>query len=444
MLESAEVGHAISKAVYARQEPRLREALLNAQYDLSQSKKGPVLLIISGVEGGGRSETANKLTEWMDPRHIRVMAFGARSCEELARPPAWRYWRALPPKGRVGIFLNAWYAEIVAARLAGKLDKAAFEFQLQETRGYERMLFDEGFVLLKFWIHLSKSGLGERMRDIKKSGLHKPPFELDYHLARKYQRLRPLWEEMLRETSTAEAPWAVVEGEDERYRHLTVGKVLLEAMTHAPSERARRPHAPGPTPTVVDNVRLVRELDLSQCLSRAQYEAQLAKWQTRLAELSRHKRFRDHSLILAFEGSDAAGKGGAIRRVTGALDARQYVTVPIAAPTEEERAQPYLWRFWRYVPPHGGIVIFDRSWYGRVLVERVEGYCTVDEWMRSYNEINQFEEQLTAGNAIVVKFWLQISKAEQLRRFRAREHTAFKRFKITAEDWRNRKKWNQY
>src|SRR5437667_2566293 len=327
MLESAEVGHSVSKAAYAQHEPRLREALLNAQYDLSQSKKGPVLLIISGVEGGGRSETANKLTEWMDPRHIRVMAFGPRSCEELVRPPTWRYWRALPPKGRIGIFLNAWYTELVAARLAGTLDKAAFEFHLQETRSYERMLFDEGFVILKFWIHLSKSGLGERMRDIRKSGLHKPPFELDYHLARKYQRLRPLWEEMLRETSTAEAPWTIVEGEDERYRHLTVGKVLLDAIAHAPSERPRRPHAAGPTPSVVDNVRFLRDLNLTQQLSRAQYDVQLVKWQTRLAALTQHKRFRDHSLILGFEGSDAAGKGSAIRRVTGALDARQYVTV---------------------------------------------------------------------------------------------------------------------
>ena len=444
MLESAEVGHAISKASYAQQEPRLREALLNAQYDLSQSKKGPVLLIISGVEGGGRSETANKLTEWMDPRHIRVAAFGPRSCEELARPPAWRYWNALPPKGRIGIFLNAWYSELVAARLSGKVDKSMFEFYLQETRTYERMLFDEGFVLLKFWIHLSKDALRKRVREIKKSRLHKPPFELDYRLARAYQNLRPLWEEMLRETSTAEAPWTIVEGEDERYRHLTIGKVLLESMSQSTLERKPRPHAPGPPPAVVDNVRLVRDLDLSQRLTQAQYDAQLVKWQTRLAGLTRHKRFRDHSLILAFEGSDAAGKGGAIRRVTGALDARQYVSVPIAAPTSEELLYPYLWRFWRNIPPRGGITIFDRTWYGRVLVERVEGYCSEFDWRRAYEEINQFEEQLIEDGAVVCKFWLQVSKAEQYRRFKAREKTSFKRFKITPDDWRNRSKWSAY
>ncbi|HEY3180167.1 MAG TPA: polyphosphate:AMP phosphotransferase [Casimicrobiaceae bacterium] len=445
MLESAEVGHAISKAAYAQREPRLRSALLNAQFDLSQSKKGPVLLIISGVEGGGRSETANKLTEWMDPRHIRVMAFGERACEELTRPPAWRYWRALPPKGRIGIFLNAWYTEIVAARIEGTIDKTGFEFYLQETRSFERMLFDEGFILLKFWIHLSKNASRDRIRKIEQQGRSRnSPYKLDYKVARAYQKLRPLWEEMLRETSTAEAPWTIVEAADERYRHLTVGKVLLDAMAHASSARPQRPHAPGPTPAVVDNVRLLRELDLTQQLSPAQYGVQLVKWQTRLAELTQHKRFRDHSLILAFEGSDAAGKGSAIRRVTGALDARQYVTVPIAAPTSEELMYPYLWRFWRNVPPRGGITIFDRTWYGRVLVERVEGYCSEFDWRRAYEEINQFEEQLADDGAVLCKFWLQVSKAEQYKRFKAREKTPFKRFKITPDDWRNRAKWDAY
>ena len=444
MLESAEVGHTVSKASYAQQEPRLREALLNAQYDLSESGKGPVLMIISGVEGGGRSETANKLTEWMDPRHIRVIAFGQRSCEELARPPAWRYWRVLPPKGRIGIFLNAWYTEIVAAHNAGRIDKASFELYLQETRTYERMLFDEGFVLLKFWIHLSKDALVERMREIKKSGLHKRPFEFDYSVAHAYQKLRPVWEEMLRETSTAEAPWTIVGGEDERYRHLTVGKVLLDALAHAASERQLRPHAAGATPAAVDNVQLLRRLDLSQKLSRTEYEGQLVKSQTRLAALTRTKRFRSHSLILGFEGTDAAGKGGAIRRVTRALDARQYVGVPIAAPTSEELLYPYLWRFWRNVPPRGGITIFDRTWYGRVLVERVEALCREFDWRRAYEEINQFEEQLIEGGAVLCKFWLQISKKEQMKRFKGREKTPFKRFKITPDDWRNRAKWGAY
>ncbi len=451
MLESAEIGHKISKQAYARQEPALRQALLNAQYDLSQSARGPVLIILSGVYAAGRGETANKLTEWMDPRHIRVVAFGPRTPEEEDRPPAWRYWRALPPKGRVGIFFNAWYNEATRARASRRIDEDQFHSHVQTIREVEQMLADEGTLLLKFWIHLSKAEQKKRLEALEEDP--RTSWRVtrdDWDAYRLYNKSHVLWEHILRETSSGEAPWYVVEGADERYRNLTVGKILLDLMqsvVRAKPAMGRAParHAVAPTPpSVLDNLKLIRDLDLSKKLSRADYKRDLDKYQGKLARLTRHKRFARHSLALAFEGSDAAGKGGAIRRVTGALDARQYVTVPVAAPTEEERAQPYLWRFWRHVPPLGGITIYDRSWYGRVLVERVEGLCTASEWMRSYDEINQFEEQLTNGNAIVVKFWLQISKDEQLRRFRAREHTPFKRFKITPEDWRNRKKWNQY
>ena len=188
----------------------------------------------------------------------------------------------------------------------------------------------------------------------------------------------------------------------------------------------------------------LRAIDLAPRMADAEYRDALAMWQHRLARHTRRKRFGRHSLILVFEGADAAGKGGTIRRVTGALDARQYVNVPVSAPDDEERRFPWLWRFWRHVPAHGGITIFDRSWYGRVLVERVEGFCSVADWQRAYGEINQFEEQLYEGDAIVCKFWLQVSKAEQLARFRAREDTPYKHFKITPDDWRNRKRWDDY
>ena len=191
-----------------------------------------------------------------------------------------------------------------------------------------------------------------------------------------------------------------------------------------------------------DNV--IGALDLSQKVSRKEYGARLGRLQSRLARLARDRRLVDHAVLVVFEGSDAAGKGGAIRRVTSALDARHYDVVAFAAPTEEERAQPYLWRFWRQVPRRGRFTLFDRSWYGRVLVERVEGLCRESDWMRAYSEINDFEQHLFNHGIIVVKFWLAISKEEQLRRFKEREETSFKRFKITKEDWRNRKKWRDY
>jgi polyphosphate kinase 2 (PPK2 family) len=149
-------------------------------------------------------------------------------------------------------------------------------------------------------------------------------------------------------------------------------------------------------------------------------------------------------VIAVFEGMDAAGKGGAVRRITQAIDARLCSIIPIAAPSEEERAQPYLWRFWRNLPRRGRFAIFDRSWYGRVLVERVEGYCSEADWNRAYGEINDFEEQIVGSGGIVVKFWLSISQEEQLRRFQERQDSPFKRFKITEDDWRNRSKWGFY
>ena len=448
MLESAEIGHKITKQAYARAEPRLREALLNAQFDLSRSQRGPVLLIISGVDGAGRGETANQLTTWMDPRHIRVVAFGSPTPEESEHPDAWRYWRALPAKGRVGIFMNAWYSETLDAGIHGNIEAAKLHSLAAGIRQQELMLANEGLVLLKFWIHLSKADQKRRLEELdhdKRTSWRVT--SADWARFRAYAKAHDVWEHMLRETSTGEAPWTIVEGTDERYRNLTVGKILLAAMQRILAAKTPTTAKRLPTPVAaaaIDNVKLIRDLDLSKTLGKEKYERDVERFQGKLAKLTRHKRFTDRSLILVFEGADAAGKGGAIRRVTAALDARQYITVPIAAPTDEERAQPYLWRFWRQVPPLGGIVIFDRSWYGRVLVERVEGLCPVSDWMRAYDEINHFEEQLISAGAIVVKFWLQISRAEQLRRFHAREKTAFKRFKITAEDWRNRKRWKDY
>jgi len=447
MLESAEIGHKVPKRVYAREEPKLRELLLNAQFDLSQSGRGPLLLVISGVEGGGRGETANKLTEWMDPRHIHVVAFGPRAPEEAARPPAWRYWRSLPPKGKIGILMNAWYNESMLAHVQGKIDADQVNTRVQAIREHEQMLTDEGFVLLKFWIHLSKAAQKQRLQELE----HDPTTAWrvtreDWKTYRIYNKAHELWESLLRETSTGAAPWHVVEGTDGRYRYLTVGKILLDALrtTLAPRPATPKHAITPPAPSVIDNVKLIRDLDLSKKLPVKDYDRALEKHQGKLATLTRHKRFAKRSLILVFEGVDAAGKGGAIRRVTGALDARQYVTVPVAAPTEEERAFPYLWRFWRNVPRYGGITIFDRSWYGRVLVERVEGLATEEQWRRAYQEIVEFEESLVAESMILVKFWMHISNGEQLRRFESRRDDPLRVWKLTDEDWRNRKKRKQY
>jgi polyphosphate:AMP phosphotransferase len=262
-----------------------------------------------------------------------------------------------------------------------------------------------------------------------------------------YTKFHQVAERALRQTSSAEAPWTIIEGYDARYRELTLGQALSQALRQRLAVESVPPPPAVTVPPIVpriDQVNVLRALDLSLDLDKKNYEEQLAHWQGKLNKLSRKKDFGEISVVAVFEGNDAAGKGGSIRRMTSALDARRYQVVPIAAPTDEEAAHPYLWRFWRHLPERGKLVIFDRSWYGRVLVERVEGFCAEADWMRAYGEINDFEEQLIRNRTLVVKFWLSIDQDEQLRRFKERKAIPFKNFKITEDDWRNREKWERY
>ena len=225
MLETAELGHSISKAEFELAEPKLREALVNAQYDLLAGRRKAVVVLLAGVAAGGRGETAKQLAEWMDPRHLRVQAFGPRTPEELAHPLHWRYWQALPPRGRIAVFMNAWYAEALQARVSGAIDDRGLDAWLHQIREYERMLAHENVLLLKFWIHLSKNAQRKRLAELDRDKATTwRVSDGDWNRARRYAKSHPLWEHTLRETSTGEAPWVVVEGADWRYRDLTVGR----------------------------------------------------------------------------------------------------------------------------------------------------------------------------------------------------------------------------
>ena len=433
MFEAADLDHRVSKAAYKRQEPKLRRELLGAQYDLKENGRFPVLILIAGVEGAGKGETIHLLNEWMDPRHILTHGFADPSDEEKQRPDQWRFWQALPPKGKLGVFFGAWHTEPILGRVRGKLGAAEFEQKIEEIVRLEKMLCDEGVLLLKYWFHISKKQQKKRLKALGE----KPEAP--------YKKFLKVSEGFVRKTSTAEAPWIVIPGADPQYRALTFGNHVLAAMRERLDDKpSRAPDRQPPLPKPVDHLNVLRALKLDQPLARAAYKKELEKWQGRLNLMSRDPCMRSTSVVCVFEGNDAAGKGGAIRRVTAALDARYYRSVPVAAPTEEERAQPYLWRFWRHIPRRGRFVLFDGSWYGRVLGERVEALTPEPDWMRAYSEINDFETALVRHDIVVAKFWLAISKEEQHRRFKQREKVAFKRFKITPEDWRNRKKWHEY
>ena len=448
MFESAELEHAIDRARFEEEYPNLRTELLNAQFDLIELKKFPVILIVAGMEGTGVIDALTGANKVLDSRHVVTFALDTPTQEESERPRMWRFWRVLPPKGEIGIYVGSWYSAPLTDRVLAKTGNARFEQQLDAIKRFETMLAAEGALILKFWLHLSKGDQKKRLKKLEKSERTKWRIEASpWGGSKRYRAVKTAAEHMMRITGTDQAPWIPVNAANNYYRSLAVGKTILNAI-RARLEQVQAPEArPVSAPASISDVdqqTLLSALDLTLKLEKDDYKKQLARYQDRLNELVWSRKFRKRSLVLVFEGNDAAGKGGSIRRVTEFLDPRRYRVNQFAAPTDEEKAQPYLWRFWRRLPRRGHIAIFDRSWYGRVLVERVEGFCSEADWRRAYNEINDFEKEMSEAGSIVVKFWLAIDKDEQERRFQAREETGYKRYKITDEDWRNREKWDEY
>lgn len=467
MFESAELGLRLSKDEYAEELPAIRARLLAAQLAL-RTTKVPVIVVIAGADGSGKGDTVNRLLEWLDPRGVETNVFGPRSDEERDRPAAWRFWRTLPARGRIGIFFGSWYTEPILKRTTGKIGGTRFEAELARVAFFEESLAKDGALFVKCWFHLSKDAQRKRLRKTEKDPETRfKVTRLDWKHFGRYDRFTKVAERAIRATDTAEAPWTIVEAADDRWRDLAVGRALAEALearlaavaaanTGRAAERAaaQKSAASAPARKPGRSTKLAKAasapagvlstIDLGRTVSDEEYGKELPRLQGRLSKLAWEGKRKGVSSIAVFEGSDAAGKGGAIRRVTWALDARLYRVIPIAAPTDEERAHHYLWRFWRHVPPGGSFTIYDRSWYGRVLVERVEGFAREEEWRRAYLEINDFEAQLVGSGIALSKLWLHISPEEQLRRFRERETVEWKRHKITDEDWRNREKRDSY
>lgn len=441
MFETAELGRALTKDEYEAALPELRTRLLKAQSALENAGFS-VVVLLNGV--GGMAETNNRLHEWLDARYLQTETYEEPTLEERLRPEFWRYWGWLPRAGRIGVFLGSWYTRPIVEHAEKRSSDAEFDRDLQRIAAFEQTLAEDGVVLVKLWLHLSKAQQRRRLEALDSD--ENTRFLIgkkERSRTRRYKAYRRTSERAVRETSTGVAPWTVVEAGDARFRDVEAASKLLQVLEERLSQTrpARTIQAPAP---VANPQTIFDTLDFASRASKEEYQTRMPKLQARLhqaaAELERRKR----SAVFVFEGPDAAGKGGAIRRVIGSLNAQQYRVVPVSAPTEEERAHHYLWRFWRQVPKRGRIVIFDRSWYGRVLVERVEGLASQEEWTRAYKEINDFERELTDGGVILVKFWLHVTSEEQLLRFQDREREPWKQHKITAEDYRNRAQANLY
>ncbi|MCF3651560.1 polyphosphate:AMP phosphotransferase [Synoicihabitans lomoniglobus] len=439
----------LPKKIYDAQVATLREELVQLQVELKKTDF-KIVLILAGVDGAGRGDAINTLMGWLDPRGVETIALQQPTDEERERPLMWRFWRGLPTSGRIGIFVGSWYTETLREEARSKKALAELDHELRRIRHFERLLSDNGTLVVKVWFHLSKAEQGRRLRaHLAHADTAWRVTDEQQRAHRIYNRLATTAEHILGETDRPGAHWDRIEAADPRARNVNFAGMLVRRFKEHHRRYTNKKHVSPTKPKRVvalrpDGRKRLLSLELDRKLSSKAYEAKREKWLGRLNRAVRRARDAKRSIVFVFEGQDAAGKGGAIRRLTGAIDARDYRVVPVAKPTDEEKAHHYLWRFWRQIPRDGFVAIFDRSWYGRVLVERVEGFCHPHEWRRAFEEINDFEEQLIDHGSIVVKFWLQVSKDEQLERFRAREETPYKQHKINDEDWRNRAQWSAY
>lgn len=431
--------HSLDKKAYQRQRRKLTTALLKAQYALREKQKGPLLVLISGNDEAGKAEAIYSFYGELDNRYLNTRAFALPQGVQRQMPHLWRYWVTLPKAARIAFYLGSWYHQPQIRYCRGELELPALRRQLEEIARFERLLTDEGVALIKLWLEVERpeaaaQGLDrdEQTVAMREWGNFNTPDP---------SRVQESFRLISSMTSTEAAPWITVFSDDERYRDIRVGELVLDQLRRLIKARPDDIPTDHWQPAALTQLQRV---DYSRKLGKAEYQEQLRHYQNLLHELVRHPRFAERSLLLVFEGTDAAGKGGTIRRITRSLDPRYMRVHGTRAPNGDERHQPYLLRFWKRVPQPRHAAIFDRSYYGRVLVERVEGFCTRREWQSAYGEINDFEFQLQTAGTLVLKFWLAITPEEQLKRFKARAKSPLKRYKLTDEDWRNRDQWPQY
>jgi AMP-polyphosphate phosphotransferase len=481
MLDQFDLTLAVSKREYRQRLPELQARLFDMEQAVIEARL-PVMLVFEGWSGTGRARMIGALTRRLDPRGLRVHAGTPPRTYERQFPWLSRFWQQIPSYGRLAIFERAWYHQTIEERLHEQNDAALWRSRCEDIVAFERQLADDGAVILKFWLHISEKEQRRRLNQLRADPLTAWQVSPeDRWQNRHYHTVAATVQDLIARTDIASAPWHIIPATDKRAARIAVFETILgtlEARLGRPAialdaeaqsagiddsslafrryilavrssngaatppgrrvETVAPPTYAPPVPPILDRV------DLNVSLDAAAYKQQRKKLQAKLYLLGLEVYRQQRPVVVVFEGWDAAGKGGAIQRLTAKLDPRSNVVHAIAAPTGDDKARHYLYRFWRRLPPRGTLAIFDRSWYGRVLVERVEGFARPDEWQRAYAEINEFERQLVEFGTIVCKFWLHLSPEEQFKRFEQRQNVPYKAWKLTDEDWRNREKWPQY
>ncbi|MCX7011391.1 MAG: phosphate--AMP phosphotransferase [Candidatus Sumerlaeota bacterium] len=448
MFETIRLSQKVDKEQYKKAMPEL-EAKLGELQRQAKDLKIPILVLFEGWDAAGKGTLINELLLCLDPRGFNVQITLPPNEEERLRPFLWRFWTRTPEKGRIAIFDRSWYRRVLVERVDGLVKKSVWASAYDEIESFERQLTDDGLVLIKFFLHISQKEQKKRLTRLASNPATAwKVTEDDWRRHKQYDEYLQAAGEMIAKTHTESAPWTIVESHDRRFATLKVFETFaqtVQARIDAMKSAAARPAPPRPAaPAEAPSFSILNRVDLSPALDREQYGKTLKECQAKIRDLEYKSYKKRLPVLIVYEGWDAAGKGGNIKRLAQGMDPRGYEVIPIAAPSDEEKAHHYLWRFWKKIPKAGHIAIFDRSWYGRVMVERVEGFCTEEEWKRAYREINEMESQLVSFGAALIKFWLQIGNDEQLQRFQARQADPNKQWKITPDDWRNREKWPQY
>lgn len=420
----------------------------------ARAKGLPVMIVFEGWGASGKGTMISRLIQPLDPRGFKVFTIQAENEEEHMHPFLWRFWTKTPAKGRMHIFDRSWYRRVITEQMDAPMDQKRLDAAYHQILSFEEQLSADGTLIIKFFLHISADEQEKRLKKLERSSETKwRVTKADWKHFKQYKAYLPMYDHMLEQTDMSWAPWHVIEATDREYaavKVMTIVAGMIEGRLNEENAKESRSHLaeraqeelPGTEETMCTTV--LDGVDVSLTMTKEDYKKRLSVLQKELTRLQNEMYLKRIPVVVALEGWDAAGKGGAIKRLTEPLDPRGYEVVPTAAPNDIEKAHHYLWRFWRAMPKDGHMTIFDRTWYGRVMVERIEGFCSQAEWRRAYREINQMEQNLTDHGVIVLKFWLQIDKDEQERRFNERMEDPEKQWKITDEDWRNREKWDAY
>ena len=448
MLEKIDLSKKVDKKTYRRVMDEAEEKLGLLQRECKDAGI-PVILVFEGMGAAGKGVQINRLIQALDPRGFDVYACDRPTEDEQMRPFLWRYWTKTPAKGRIAVFDRSWYRSVQVDRFDGLTPEDKLGDAYQDILSFEKQLCDDGTVIMKFFLYIDKDEQKKRFKKLE--GSKETSWRVtdeDWNRNKDFDRYLKMNEEMLEKTDTDYAPWVIIEAVDKDYAALKIASTVMDRLEyeleHSRPEEERT--AQGQEAKIRERFKngVLSGIDLSKSLTEEEYKTRLKKLQKRLAELHSELYRLRIPVVIGFEGWDAGGKGGAIKRLTSNLDPRGYRVNPTAAPNDIEKVHHYLWRFWNNVPKAGHIAVFDRTWYGRVMVERIEGFCSEAQWRRAYQEINEMESHMANAGAVVLKFWLHIDKDEQERRFRERQANPAKQWKITDEDWRNREKWDQY